>query len=187
MVSETNFIITGGPIATTQSTWLDCSRWMSNGYFCRFFDIPRSRKQVHRSKFCLKTTFSVDHIPKTSYFSETYQHTPNRKNVDFMRPPRFLWICSLDIHLGHLARLLQMDVKTPENQSVRSRKKIYGFFDLKIAIFSTAHVLENRSMCLFLLYISRRTDFPIVSTHRSEGICPKSCDFPSTRLYICIM
>ena len=104
-----------------------------------------------------------------------------------MRLPRFLWICSLDIHLGHLARLLQMDVKSPENQAVRSRKYINGIFDLKIAIFSTALVLGNRSMCLFLLYISSRTYFPIVSTLRSEGICPKSCDFPSTRLYICIM
>ena len=86
-----------------------------------------------------------------------------------------------------VARLLQMDVKTPENQSVRSRKYINGFYTLKIAIFSTALVLGNRSMCLFLLYISRRTDFPIVSTHRSEEICQKTCDFPSIRLYCWIM
>ena len=45
----------------------------------------------------------------------------------------------------------------------------------------------GRCACPYYIYICSRTYFPIVSTHRSEGICPKSCDFPSTRLYICIM
>lgn len=63
-----------------------------------------------------------------------------------------------------MARLLQIDVKSPENEPVRSRKFINGFFNLKIAIFSTAFVLGNRSMCLSLLYICSRTAFPIAST-----------------------
>lgn len=42
--------------------------------------------------------------------------------------------------------------QSTENQPVRSRKHIHSHFDLKIAIFSTALVLGNRSMCLFLLY-----------------------------------
>ena len=41
--------------------------------------------------------------------------------------------------------------QSTENQSVRSRKHIHTHFNLKIAIFSTALVLGNRSMCLFLL------------------------------------
>lgn len=51
----------------------------------------------------------------------------------------------------HMARLLQIDVKSPANRLVRSREFINGFFDRKIAIFSTALVLGNRSMRLFLL------------------------------------
>ena len=42
--------------------------------------------------------------------------------------------------------------QSTENQPIRSRKHIHSLFDLKIAIFSTALVLGNRSMCLFLLY-----------------------------------
>ena len=42
--------------------------------------------------------------------------------------------------------------QSTKNQPVRSRKHIHSLFDLKITIFSTALVLENRSMCLFLLY-----------------------------------
>ncbi len=45
----------------------------------------------------------------------------------------------------------QLIGQSTEKQSVRSRKHIHSHFDLKIAIFSTALVLGNRSMCLFLL------------------------------------
>lgn len=79
----------------------------------------------------------------------------------------------------------QISGKLSKNQPVRSRKYIYGFSRLKISIFSTANVLGNRSMCLSLLSISSRTYFPIASTLRSEGICLKNCDFPSTQLYCC--
>jgi len=54
---------------------------------------------------------------------------------------------------GSIARYwCQIIRQSSENQSVRSREFIKCFFDLKIAIFTTALVLGNRSMRLFLLY-----------------------------------
>ena len=49
-----------------------------------------------------------------------------------------------------------------------------AFFDLKIAIFSTALVCGNRSMWLSLLIIYKCTDLPTASRLRSDGTSPKS-------------
>jgi hypothetical protein len=73
-----------------------------------------------------------------------------------------------------VARLLQIDVKYPQNCSVRSRKYVNGIFSLKNAIFTTANVLGNRSTSTALLIIWSHPDLSIVSRLRSEGINLKS-------------
>lgn len=60
------------------------------------------------------------------------------------------------------------------NQSVRSRKHIHCHFDLKIAIFSTALILGNRSKSLLLLIICSPGKTPIASRLRSAGTILKS-------------
>lgn len=73
-----------------------------------------------------------------------------------------------------VARLLQIDVKYPQNCSVRSRKYVNGIFSLKNAIFTTANVLGNRSTSTALLIIWSHPDLSIVSRLCSEGINLKS-------------
>ena len=66
---------------------------------------------------------------------------------------RGVWTINIQSLCGTIAPdECQIIGQSTENQPVRSRKHIHSLFDLKIAIFSTALVLGNRSMCLFLLY-----------------------------------
>ena len=87
----------------------------------------------------------------------------------------------------NMARLLQIDVKNPPDRAVRSRKYINGIFDSKIAIFSTALVLGNRSIWLSLLINMEPANPPIASILRSEGTSPKShrLNLNSSRDRIC--
>ena len=87
----------------------------------------------------------------------------------------------------NMARLLQIDVKNPPDRAVRSRKYINGIFDFKIAIFSTALVLGNRSIWLSLLINMEPANPPIASILRSEGTSPKShrLNLNSSRDRIC--
>ena len=86
-----------------------------------------------------------------------------------------------------MARLLQIDVKYPQNCSVRSRKYVNGIFGLKNAIFTTANVLGNRSTSTALLIIWSHPDLSIVSRPRSDGTSLKShrLNLNSSRDRIC--
>lgn len=76
--------------------------------------------------------------------------------VRYIRPETINWFISDDVllktkYILRLARLLDIDVKNPPDCPVRSREFINGCFDFKIAIFTTALVCGNRSMCLIVL------------------------------------